>query len=614
LPSPNTYRPALERLEERSLLAAGYGVVNLASDMPGLARVTDPNLVNPWGISFSPTGPFWFADNGSGVSDLLDGRGQAVPLVVGVPPAAGRSGTPTGTVFNGGPGFVVAANGTAAPGRFLFATADGTISAWTALVDPAHAVLAVDNSSAGAAYLGLALAADSTGQSFLYAANLARGRIDVFDDHFHSVVRPGAFQDPNLPAGFAPFNVENVDGLLFVTYARVAPAEGKNAANGFIDVYDPVGTLRQRFASGGPLAAPWGLALAPAGFGRFGGALLVGNEEDGQVNAYDLASGTLLGSLTDDHGVPLAVPGLWDLAFGNDHAAGASDTLFFTAGIDNGSHGLFGAIQAPERRGADTGGAGTFDPNDPREPKDYPLPPRDGPALKADGEAGALPGGVLLPLTESSLALVPTLAIVSQPAGQGGAPGPAAAVVAAVWNRAAAATLLSSGTTAVVLAGDDPQPPGGRTDGAAGLNRFLDLDPSQSPPDKRLIVGQPNAGRVSVGPDEGLETSREVRNEVSQAGPRRESWDAQPGGVRAAEVAPPLSPADEDRAPAEAKLETTAVPDGDEGVRNREKAAWVGWLRNLLVLGSIPAVWGWRWGRGNGPRLSPARIRTQGLP
>src|SRR5262249_53756750 len=178
-------------------LTGGYTQVNLASDVPGLARVTDPNLVNPWGMSFSPTGPFWFADNGTGVSDVLDGGGQPVPLGATVP-----HGSPTGVVFNDGPGFVVWENGISAPSRFLFATEDGTISGWTEVVDSTHALHVVDNSSAGAVYKGLALATDSAGQSFLYAADFGRGRIDVFDQNFKAVARAGSFQDPNLPSGF----------------------------------------------------------------------------------------------------------------------------------------------------------------------------------------------------------------------------------------------------------------------------------------------------------------------------------------------------------------------------------------------------------------------------
>jgi uncharacterized protein (TIGR03118 family) len=319
------YRPVLECLEDRCLPSGGYAQVNLASDVPGVARVTDPNLVNPWGISLSPTGPFWFADNGSGVSDLLDGRGRPVPLVVTVPPTAQSSGTPTGTVFNGGPGFIVSENGVSAPSRFLFAAEDGTISGWSAIVDPTRALPAVDNSSAGAVYKGLALAADPAGPRFLYAADFGRGTIDVFDQHFKPVARPGSFRDPNLPDGFAPFNIQNLNNLLFVTYAQQDEARRDDVAgagHGFIDVYDTGGNLVRRFASRGALDSPWGLALAPAGFGPFGGALLVGNTGDGHINAYDPGSGAFLGPLADDNGVPMTIPTLWALTFGNGHLGG----------------------------------------------------------------------------------------------------------------------------------------------------------------------------------------------------------------------------------------------------------------------------------------------------
>src|SRR5262245_56961864 len=190
------YRPVLEFLEGRHLLSGGFGLVNLASDVPGLARVTDANLVNPWGLAYSPTGPFWFAENGSGVSDILDGRGEPFSLVVTVPSAAHSGSAPTGTVFNGGAGFVISENGASAPSRFLFASEDGTISGWTTVVDATRALLAVDNSSPGAVYTGLALATDPTDHSFLYAADFSRGTIDMFDQDFRPVVRPGSFQDP----------------------------------------------------------------------------------------------------------------------------------------------------------------------------------------------------------------------------------------------------------------------------------------------------------------------------------------------------------------------------------------------------------------------------------
>jgi uncharacterized protein (TIGR03118 family) len=414
------YRPILEPLEDRCLLSGGFAQINLASDVPGLARVTDPNLVNPWGAAYSPTGPFWMADNGNGVSDLLDGRGQPVPLVVSIPDS-----TPTGTVFNGGSGFVIAENGRAAPSRFLFATEDGTISGWSAVVDPTHALLAVDGSSSGAIFTGLALASFA-GHDFLYAADFHHGTIDVFDQAFRPVRLPGSFRDPNLPANYAPFNLKEIGNQLVVAFAQ-QDEDGEDdvagAGHGAIDVFDTAGNLVRRFATGGPLDSPWGVALAPATFGPFGGTLLVGNEGDGHINAFDPASGKFLGALTDETGTPITIPTLWSLTFGNDHLGGAADVLFFTAGVDYDKHGLFGAIVSAQRTGRDTAGPGAFDPSAPGEAGDYPLPPSGGPALVGFGPGPPIPVADLLPLRESSLVLAPTLSL---PAGGIEAPFPAA--------------------------------------------------------------------------------------------------------------------------------------------------------------------------------------------
>jgi uncharacterized protein (TIGR03118 family) len=326
------YRPALECLEDRHLLSAGYGLVNVASNVPALAHVTAPDLINPWGVAYSPTGPFWFADNGRGISDILDGRGEPFALVVPVPSAGHSDGAPTGIVFNGGAGFVISENGVSAPSRFLFATEDGAIAGWSAVVDPARALRAVDNASTGAAYTGLALATDPAGHSFLYAADFSQGTIDVFDQDFRPVLHPGSFHDLSLPRGFAPFNIQNINGLLFVSYARQDSDRVDDVAGpgqGFIDVFDPDGSLIRRFASRGALDSPWGLALAPADFGPFGGALLVGNNGDGHINAYDLGSGRFLGQLGDANGGLIAVPYLWALSPGDYDATAAglrSDT------------------------------------------------------------------------------------------------------------------------------------------------------------------------------------------------------------------------------------------------------------------------------------------------
>jgi len=415
--SKQFYRPMLENLEERCLLSGGFAQVILASDVPGLAPLTDPNLINPWGLSFSPTGPFWIAENGSNVSDVLDGRGQLIPLVVTIPSAGQSGGTPTGTVFNASPGFVISEDGVSAPSRFLFANEDGTVAGWSGKVSPTSAILAVDNSSSGAVYTGLALAGGPSGNSFLYAADFSHGTVDVFDQEFRPILRPNAFQDLSLPTGFAPFNIQKIANLLFVTYAQQGenlPGTVSVAGLGFIDVYNPDGSLVSRFASQGNLNSPWGLALAPEGFGQFGGALLVGNNGDGQISAYDPKSGTFLGELRDQNSLPIAIPNLWALIFGNDHAGGNSNTLFFAAGTEGDEHGLFGAIQAPGREGSETAGSGIFELHGPGEPGDYPLPPSGGPVIRAR-EDQLLPIADLLPLKESSLLFVPTLSNISPP-------------------------------------------------------------------------------------------------------------------------------------------------------------------------------------------------------
>lgn len=405
---------SLEVLEDRCLLSAGFTQINLDSDISGLGRVTDPNLVNPWGIAFSPTGAFWFGDNGAGVSDIVDGDGQILPLVVTVPGTGGTSGSPTGTVSNDGSGFQLTKNGVTAPAHFLFASEDGTISAWSPWIDDTDALVVIDNSAQGAVYEGLALANGSDGQPYLFAADFGRGKIDVFDQNFHPVSTNGSFTDPNLPSGFAPFNVQNINDQLFVTYAKKGVGGDEDvpgAGNGFIDVYSPSGNFVERLASGGALNSPWGLTVAPQSFGPFAGALLVGNNGDGHINAYDLHSGTYLGQLTDGAGRPLAIDGLWGLTVGNDHLAGNSQTVYFAAGIDRGQHGLFGAIQNSQDGSLGTAGTLPYDPSS--NDDDYPLPPAQGPTLGGDPGQSA-PTPVLLSTSNSSFALAPTLSISSE--------------------------------------------------------------------------------------------------------------------------------------------------------------------------------------------------------
>jgi uncharacterized protein (TIGR03118 family) len=313
-----------------------YKKRNLVSDIDGVARITDANLVNPWGLAFGPATPAWVADNGTDVSTLYSGGVRksipvTLPLVVGIP-----GGAPTGVVFNATPGFKV--NGAAA--HFIFDSEAGTITAWNA---GTQAV--TEATTPGAIYKGLAIASKGSA-TMLYAANFHAGTIDVFNDSFAPVTVPGGFADPNLPAGFAPFNIQEIAGRLVVAYARQdadAEDEVAGAGLGFVDVFDTSGHLLRRLVSQGALNAPWGLAVAPRHFGPFSGDLLVGNFGDGAINAYDPRTGAFRGTLKNKDGNQIKINGLWALRFGNG-VIGTPQTLLFTAGIGDEDHGLFGEI------------------------------------------------------------------------------------------------------------------------------------------------------------------------------------------------------------------------------------------------------------------------------
>jgi uncharacterized protein (TIGR03118 family) len=343
------------------LQAAGqfYQQRNLVSDGSIAADHVDPKLVNPWGIAFNPNGFVWVADNGTGVSTLYDGDGVAQSLVVTIPtPAETGTANPTGIVFNGSDDFVVSKGGASGPSRFIFASENGTIAAWAPNVDFTNAILVVDNSSPEATraiYKGLALAANGTG-NFLYATDFHNAKIDVFDSAFQPVTLPGSFSDPNLPAGFAPFGIRNIGGALYVTYAkqdedREDDVPGKGL--GFVNIFDANGRLIRRLVSGGRLNAPWGLALAPADFGRFSNRLLIGNFGDGTINAYDLATGRFRGRLRGPDGQPLVIDGLWGISFGNGIQKQPTNALFFAAGPDDETHGLYGRIEPVAANGGD---------------------------------------------------------------------------------------------------------------------------------------------------------------------------------------------------------------------------------------------------------------------
>ncbi len=336
--------------------AAGnfYQQHNLVANLSGAADVTDPNLVNPWGIAFNPFGPAWVADNGSGVSTLYNGTGTRNSLVVQVPsPGAPNGGHPTGIVFNGSTEFVVSATGGAsAASRFIFATEEGVIAGWAPTVDQTRAIKVVDNStSTGAIYKGLALSANGTG-NLLYATDFHNNKIDVFDSAFRPVtLTTGAFTDPNIPTGFAPFGIQAIGGNIYVSYARQddnKEDDVKGNGLGFVNVFEPNGKLIKRVVSQGRLNAPWGMALAPAGFGKFGNHLLVGNFGDGVINAYDPITGQFAGQLTSANGNPIKIDGLWGLAFGNGFANQPVNTLFFSAGPNDEQNGLYGRIDAQD--------------------------------------------------------------------------------------------------------------------------------------------------------------------------------------------------------------------------------------------------------------------------
>jgi len=334
-----------------------YAQHNLVSDVPGLADLTDPNVVNAWGLDSGPTSPWWIADNGTGKTTLYNVGGGAVVTTFTVPGAGGEQGNPTGLVFNGGNGFVVNNGAGTSAARFIFSSEDGTISAFRG----APIVTVVPNANApahGAIYKGLAIDSRTAG-THLYATDFHNGKVDVFDTSFHLVTLSGNFTDPNLPAGFAPFGIQTIGDTLYVTYAlQDADAEDDVAGpgNGFVDAYDLNGNLIRRVASAGELNAPWGLALAPPqGFGRFSGDLLVGNFGDGRIHAFDPTTLTsdgefeAVGLLHSERGRPLQIEGLWALQFGHGTTAvganGLTTTLFFTAGPFDEEHGLFGSIE-----------------------------------------------------------------------------------------------------------------------------------------------------------------------------------------------------------------------------------------------------------------------------
>ena len=325
--------------------ANSFTVHALVSDTGVDGSRIDPNQVNGWGITASATSPWWVSNNGTNTSTLYRGDGTIVPLVVSVP------GGPTGTVFNGSSSFVVSAGAASGPARFIFANQAGEIRGWNPAVPaPGSTVTEVGAAATdGASYTGLAIGS-SGGSNFLYAADFPNAKVDVFDASFALQSWAGAFVDPGLPAGYAPFGIQNLNGMIFVAYALQNEDGDEEVAGeglGFVSAFGTDGSFLGRVASGGDLNAPWGLAWAPTlGFGRFSANLLVGNFGDGRINAYAwTGSGwEARGHLKTGNHLPLVVDGLWGIGFGNGAGSGPTTTLYFAAGPDDETHGLYGSI------------------------------------------------------------------------------------------------------------------------------------------------------------------------------------------------------------------------------------------------------------------------------
>ena len=329
-----------------------YKQTNLISDIPGMAAVTDPNLVNPWGISRSSTSPWWVSDNGPGLATLYTGAGAAVPLVVTIPGADGGSGTPTGQIFNGSQDFQIAPG---KPALFLFVTEDGTVSGWNPQVSPNTAMIKV-NTHSSSVFKGMAVATvtDHNGGSanFLYVADFRKGRVNVYDTNFKRISMDGdAFEDERIPHGFAPFNVQNIGGNLYVAFAKQDGAkhdEVDGAGLGYVDVFSPTGRLLHRLERSKWFNAPWGMAQAPGDFGVYSHDILVGQFGSGNILVFDPVTGELKGTLQDANNMPISIDGLWGIAFGCVGGSGSATTLYFAAGLNGEQDGLFGTITAVE--------------------------------------------------------------------------------------------------------------------------------------------------------------------------------------------------------------------------------------------------------------------------
>lgn len=333
-----------------SLNAQSFTSTVLVSDGAVAAPHTDANLKNAWGIAFNPKGFVWVADNATSLATLYDGNGVPQSLVVSIPAGASGSANPTGIVFNGTTDFMVTQGGKSGVAAFIFSGEGGTITAWAPAVAPTAAITVFDDGNGGAVYKGLALASNGTA-NLLYATDFHNNKIDVFDSAFNKLTTSGRFVDPSLPAGFAPFGIQAIGNSLFVAYAKQDSSARRSvhaAGQGVIDVYDMSGALQKRFATGGDLNAPWGIAIAPSNFGPFSNKLIVGNFGDGTLHAFDPQTGAAAGALTQRSGAPITIAGLWGIAFGNGLNAQPTNTLFFAAGPNSGSNGAYGRLDVDQ--------------------------------------------------------------------------------------------------------------------------------------------------------------------------------------------------------------------------------------------------------------------------
>jgi uncharacterized protein (TIGR03118 family) len=355
-------------LHPGAVFAQHYTQTNLVSDLPGVAAVQDPNLINPWGLTHSATSPWWVSDNNAGVSTLYTGTGSIIPIngngIVTIPgpknSPAGFLAAPTGVVFNGSASFVLPAPNSKSA-FFIFATEDGTISGWNG---GPSAFLAVDNndygSANGAVYKG-ATSAELNGAKYLFVTNFRAGRVEVYDTNFNRVkLSDDAFnpdgdgdhdgdddRSQRVPRGFAPFNIQNIGGSLFVTYAKqdaIRHDDIGGDGNGYVEIYTPAGQHIGHLEHGDWLNSPWGLVWTPREFGVFSNTILVGNFRSGWIAAFNGFTHKFIGFVQNPDNSLLTIDGLWSLTFGNDGAAGPSTTLFFSSGPQLETHGLFGSL------------------------------------------------------------------------------------------------------------------------------------------------------------------------------------------------------------------------------------------------------------------------------